>query len=87
MTCSARSLGSSQELVGELPVLLLVLPPPPRPGDGLELRDPLLEADHDLRRGADEVHLLKAEEEEVGRGIDVAERPVEIDRVRSGISR
>ncbi len=75
-------LGVLQELVGEPPVLLFVLPPPPRPGDGLELRDPLLEADHDLRRGADEVHLLEAEKEQVGRGVDVAERPVEIDRVR-----
>ena len=74
-------LGVPQQLVGEPPVLLLVFSPPPRPGDGLELRDPLFEADHHLGRGADEVHVIKFEKEHIGRGIDVAKRPVEIDRV------
>ena len=78
-------LGVFEKLVGEPPVLLFGLPAPSRPGDGLELGDPLLEADHDLRRGADEMHIPQAEEEEVGRRVDVAERPVEIDRVRLGI--
>ena len=31
------------------------------------------------------MHVLKAEKEQIGRGVDVAERPVEIDRVRRGI--
>ena len=73
-----------QEFVGQPPVLLLIFPSAPRPGDGLEIGDPLFEADHDLRRGADEMEVIKAEEEHVGRGVDVAERPVEINRVRRG---
>ena len=53
-------LGVLEELVGQQPVLLFGLPPPSRPGDGPQLGHALLEADHDLRRGADEVHILRS---------------------------
>ena len=50
-------------LVGAITALS---PAAPGSRDGLELRDPLFEADHDLRRGADKMHLREAEKEEVG---------------------
>ena len=53
-----------------------------RPRDRVQARRPVLALDQSLRRGADQREILELEQEEVRRGVDAAERTVELDRRR-----
>ena len=53
-----------------------------RPRDGVQAGRPVLALDQGLRRGADQRQVLELEQEEVRRGVDPAERTVELDRRR-----
>ena len=76
--CSARSLGSAKQFLGQRPVLVLGLAAPARAGDGPEIDPVSFEADHDLRRSADHGGAAAAQEVHVGRGIDQAQGPVDL---------
>ena len=53
-----------------------------RPGDRVEARPSAFELDERLGRGADEGEAVELEQEQVGRGVDPAQRTVELERRR-----
>ena len=55
-----------------------------RAGDRVQARARALGLDERLRRGADQGQVAELEQEEVGRRVDAAERPVELERARGG---
>src|SRR5919202_159236 len=89
MICIARTFGAPEvdehDVLG--PVLLRAEEPlrvpgagARRSGDRVHARAPAFELDEGLGRGADERELLELQEEEVRRGVDAAERAVEVER-------
>ena len=67
------------ELLGQGLVLFRGNPPGPGAGDGPDGDRPILHSHQDLRRGPDQIQAVQLQEIEVGRGVDGAQDPIEIE--------
>src|SRR5919206_476325 len=84
MICIARTFGAPETVPAGKEPLCVAGAGARRPGDRVHARAAPLELDERLGRGADERELLELQQEEVGRGVDAAERAVEVERGSPG---
>ena len=73
-------LGIGQQFRFQRLILLLGGAAPAGAGDGAHRQQPVLQPRQNLRRGADDVEIAQVEKIHVGRGVQPAQRPVQIQR-------
>ncbi len=81
--CSASSFGSASSSCLERPVLLVVVAAAPGAGDRPHRHLAVFQAHQDLRRGADDLEIAQIEEVHIRRGIEAAQRAVQIQWPRA----